>query len=815
MSAALDTIGKSDVMGRDGFTWWVGEVEDKQDPQQLGRVRVRVIGWYTGGQTKEAYLSTVKTEDLPWATVLLPNDQAGIKNTGTTTQLEVGAQVLGFFLDGEEAQLPVVMGSFRGLRGSQDAKSGGEGADSDVSKTTVADPGNAPEYPSQAKDHSGADVAGGAPFNATGTAPASEGGGEASDRGILSQVAQAAPGHYATNPQVVPEEPNAIADGSQGPAGEGFDKDLERMLTEVGNMASSLATDPGGNLVSLITGKKVHNKTMQNAIKGINLFMANGISGIMSWMKEILAKAIQKIIETIKSFLTNIAPLGIFTTLLQLAEEIFKIFCNFEVSYILSLVRGALTDTAAFADQMSSIIVQKVYDAIPQTVKNTTNNILAKIKGGLQKVASVARTLIKAIQVARQAAGAFKKMGDNMDSIFQFDFSKINWGSVLKLIIAILMMLMPKKDCGRKLRKSKLKFWLPLFGASTCSTVPEFMQREYEMDVGTGDYGSSKSAIGDMYSNLSPFAMEVTSFMNGSSVIQDNNKGKEKTIVTDAGGQTKISDNKGNTHYNQPANETKIIGGDKCTTIKKNKCETIEGDYTLIVNGDFNLEVRGAFNEHTSNGVGVEKDDGKGSASSGDKQAKSSQTKAADHEINYQGTYGIQAANINFSAFNEFAVTASNINNKASSMMNSISGEIVNECAWQTNVVNNVVFNMIGMLNFLPGITGRLTMMKGPDLTLCAEGVGTNPLPATQIRMSVGASMPSGMVDVVAGTTGGHATLVAAPGGGIGEFVTGAGGAIVNQVTSGVISYGVGTGIAAFGCGVGPTQIYGLPLLLN
>ena len=27
---AINTIGKSDVMGRDGFTWWVGEVEDKR-----------------------------------------------------------------------------------------------------------------------------------------------------------------------------------------------------------------------------------------------------------------------------------------------------------------------------------------------------------------------------------------------------------------------------------------------------------------------------------------------------------------------------------------------------------------------------------------------------------------------------------------------------------------------------------------------------------------------------------------------------------------------------------------------------------------
>ena len=101
MVLKIDAIGKSDVMGRDGFTWWVGEVEDNIDPQKIGRVRVRIIGWYTGAGRKEAYTQELPTADLPWAVVLLPNDQAGIKNTGSKTELQVGAQVIGFFLDGE------------------------------------------------------------------------------------------------------------------------------------------------------------------------------------------------------------------------------------------------------------------------------------------------------------------------------------------------------------------------------------------------------------------------------------------------------------------------------------------------------------------------------------------------------------------------------------------------------------------------------------------------------------------------------------------------------------------------------------------
>ena len=36
-----------EFMGRDGFIWFAGVVEDRQDPLKLGRVRVRALGYHT------------------------------------------------------------------------------------------------------------------------------------------------------------------------------------------------------------------------------------------------------------------------------------------------------------------------------------------------------------------------------------------------------------------------------------------------------------------------------------------------------------------------------------------------------------------------------------------------------------------------------------------------------------------------------------------------------------------------------------------------------------------------------------------------
>ena len=98
-------------VGKDGFFWWVGEVEDNEDPMELGRVKVRVLGYYTnvrGGTT-----SALPTDKLPWATCLQHTSQAGNDGQGESSgQLQPGAIVLGFFMDGDQAQMPIVMEFF-------------------------------------------------------------------------------------------------------------------------------------------------------------------------------------------------------------------------------------------------------------------------------------------------------------------------------------------------------------------------------------------------------------------------------------------------------------------------------------------------------------------------------------------------------------------------------------------------------------------------------------------------------------------------------------------------------------------------------
>ena len=96
-------------LGLDGFIWFYGVVEDRNDPYFIGRVRVRCFGHHTGN------ILELPTEDLPWAQVMLPVTSAGISGIGQSpTGLVEGSHVFGFFRDGEARQEPVVMGSLPG-----------------------------------------------------------------------------------------------------------------------------------------------------------------------------------------------------------------------------------------------------------------------------------------------------------------------------------------------------------------------------------------------------------------------------------------------------------------------------------------------------------------------------------------------------------------------------------------------------------------------------------------------------------------------------------------------------------------------------
>ena len=113
----------ANFIGREGFNWWVGQVEndgakfwnaelddgagdfDYGDWDWTNKVKVRIIGYHNPNRKE------LPTKDLPWAQVLMPPIYSQRSGIGSVHQLQLNSWVVGFFMDGTSAQIPIVMGS--------------------------------------------------------------------------------------------------------------------------------------------------------------------------------------------------------------------------------------------------------------------------------------------------------------------------------------------------------------------------------------------------------------------------------------------------------------------------------------------------------------------------------------------------------------------------------------------------------------------------------------------------------------------------------------------------------------------------------
>ena len=90
------------MAGMKFFTHFVGYVVDREDGQNLGRVKVKALGFH------DLDSKVISADDLPWAPV--------VDGTyGAVSSIpQIGDWVLGAFLDGTDAQHPIVLGRIPG-----------------------------------------------------------------------------------------------------------------------------------------------------------------------------------------------------------------------------------------------------------------------------------------------------------------------------------------------------------------------------------------------------------------------------------------------------------------------------------------------------------------------------------------------------------------------------------------------------------------------------------------------------------------------------------------------------------------------------
>ena len=103
------------------FNWWIGQVMDDstwrdnslpgkfEDPNSIPgwgrRYKVRIMGLHDKAE------ESIPSDQLPWANVMYPITAGGGQGGASQTpSIRQGNFVFGFFLDGEDQQVPIIMG---------------------------------------------------------------------------------------------------------------------------------------------------------------------------------------------------------------------------------------------------------------------------------------------------------------------------------------------------------------------------------------------------------------------------------------------------------------------------------------------------------------------------------------------------------------------------------------------------------------------------------------------------------------------------------------------------------------------------------
>ena len=456
---------KTNFVGKDGFYWWIGEVEDIEDPMELGRCKVRVLGYYTnvrGGTTAD-----LPTEALPWATVLQHTCQAGNAGQGESSgQLQPGAIVMGFFMDGEDAQMPIVIGVLRVKKAESPEKHTfvftGKEIDSPVVNPALrrTSDTNSNENTNVNNEAGTTQVAvSGSNITTAGS------GGIGSPNNIGTQLSGSS-GNTMKGRN--PENPIPTANGVGGPW-KSVEAKLSYLMEDIVDSSSTLvATEDSGNFIDIVSGKVV---TMEKLTRKLKNFMGAIFTQVVSGIRQSTSNLVNELGGFLSGLLGSLFGSVPFAAKNALQKAITSLlsglcaidgqiagFINSPMATIEGLINGMLNGLLSRAEMLLQG-VQAIIDSIVCNVEN----VLADMK----KVISAVKTTTEGISGVKDIIAQWEKG----DSIFEPGTNLMENGLAgLTGLVALFSNIGSGDECDRKPNGGKAKNgFYPLFGVTSCS----------------------------------------------------------------------------------------------------------------------------------------------------------------------------------------------------------------------------------------------------------------------------------------------------------------------------------------------------------
>lgn len=388
------TLVNPNFIGKDAFRWFVGIVTKYKNTENGYRVKVRIIGHHPD------VAAIVADEDLPWAHVLVPlNMGSGEGGSGVSFNPRGSETVIGFFMDGDDGQQPVIIGSlFSGssIEHPNSFNAGTNGFKPFKPEKSITNPSNQPTE-GQPKDS-------GIPLPTGRTADNKESKKQA-----------------ATKQGTAPVVTTVSACKSGTDVISWIAKALRKFVYYLNTIQNYLNNyvNPALNYIqnipeliqdittAIADGLSQYVKTIRDAI----------IEQIYKALKGVIEKFLPKDLILVKKIATDKVVDGIWCTFQKILKKIYKFVFDFLGQMIGKVISIPLCAVESFVGSMMQTIGNEISDAISPALKEITS-----ILG--QGVGQIAGYVSQAINYAKTVLSFFECEGNACKEEFDYEMNK-------------------------------------------------------------------------------------------------------------------------------------------------------------------------------------------------------------------------------------------------------------------------------------------------------------------------------------------------------------------------------------------------------
>lgn len=367
-----ESLLKSNFIGKDGFIWWIGRVADprvwkaenivmSQKDSMGQRCKVRIIGYHP-------FTNELPENDLPWAQVMMDAvTGSGQGGMGDSLSLVGGETCLGFFLDGEEAQQPVIIGLLNRHNSVQNSITSSELSQGQSSQMKVFTGGQGSK-PTKAKRLKTKPIL--PPSSPPQTGAVEKDADTKTERGVVQSEGKSSPAAAAVEKTATREQliPTTCGDDAIGR----LTQAITDFIALVNGLESSLGAfvDPLVNeIVDMTTEIKKVVRVAEGVVKSVLNNIRDGLFG--------------KLTTIFSNFLGN---LNLVNPLDYISDEASKKAFKQILDTIYCIFENLLSDLGAFLTNMFQSLLGQVVNGPFCAVEQFISGIFAKVYSLLEEL---------------------------------------------------------------------------------------------------------------------------------------------------------------------------------------------------------------------------------------------------------------------------------------------------------------------------------------------------------------------------------------------------------------------------------------------